>query len=166
MADTWAERARAALWLALRWEPGRQYSWGMPRTESTEEYRRKLIRAFPPQPFHGLVSSHDECDEGIALRKKLPGRRWDEIPVDFVDFNSGSLPLLEPAALIAFLPAWLLRSMETLWDESVLSEFTMYFLCSGSVDEGWDEKRIAEIINLFDAAQKAVVSDYLRAIVE
>ena len=79
---------------------------GMARTVNFEEFRQKLIRAFPPQPFYGLVSNHDECDEGIDLRRELPGKRWDEVPVEFVEYNSCSLPLMESKALVAFLPAW------------------------------------------------------------
>src|SRR5580704_11372870 len=122
-----------------------------------EEFRDRLTRVFPPQAFHGLVSSHDECDEGIALRQELTGKRWDEISPDFIDFNSGSLALLEPSALQAFLPAWLLQSMETLGKQSVLSEFTMYFVCPSSEDDGWDEKRIAELAAIFDPTQRNVV---------
>src|SRR4051812_35742773 len=122
-------------------------------TVSFGEFRQRLAVAFPPQPFHGAVSNHDECEDGIALRQELPGKRWDEVPAAFIDFNSGSLPLLEPNAMVAFLPAWLLRSMETVGDNSVLAEFTMYFLCPGNVDEGWDEKRIADRASLFNAAQ-------------
>jgi hypothetical protein len=137
-------------------------------TTDVEDFRQTLRRAFPPVPFYGLVSTHDECDEGIALRQELPGKRWDEIPAAFVDFNSGSLPLLEPRALVAFLPAWLLRSMETVRDqsESVLAEFTMYFLCPGSEDEGWDEKSIAKHAALFDAHQRAAIRDFLHRIAE
>jgi len=138
----------------------------MAKSIGIEEFRERLTRAFPPQAFHGLISSHDECDGGIALRQELPGKRWDEVPGDFVLSNSGSLPLLEPSALQAFLPAWLLRSMETLDNQSVVSEFTMYFLCPGSEDEGWDEKGIAEIVATFDAIQRIVVRDFLRSIAD
>ncbi len=132
---------------------------------ATEDFRQRLRRAFPPARFFGLISSHDECDEGIALRQELHGKAWDEIPAAFLDFNSASLPLLEPGALVAFLPAWLLRSIETVsgqW-ESVLAEFTMYFLC-GDEDQGWDEKSIVERVALFDPLQRAVIGDFLRMI--
>src|SRR5580692_10235429 len=103
-----------------------------------EKFRAQLIAAFPPQPFHGPIAAC-ECDECSALREELRGKRWDQIPAEFVDFNSGSLSLLEPDALVAFLPAWLWRSMETLGQKTVLAEFTLYFLCPGSDDEeGWD----------------------------
>lgn len=123
------------------------------------DFRQRLRRAFPPTPFHGLVSTHDECDEGIALRQELPGNRWDEIPAAFVDFNSGSLPLLEPRGIVAFLPAWLLRSVEPVSHEvqSVLAEFTMCLLCPGSQDEGWDENRIGNLVALFDPDQRSVI---------
>jgi hypothetical protein len=139
---------------------------GVERTEGIEDFRQRLVRAFPPRPFYGRVSTHDECDEGIALLKELPGKCWDEIRTAFVDSNSGSLPLLDASALVAFLPAWLLRAMETVRDESVLAEFTMYFLCPGSEDEGWDENGLAERVSLFDASQRSLVGDFLRSIVE
>ena len=104
----------------LRRTTATQCPLGMAGALDFEEFRHSSTAAFPPQPFHGLVSAHDECDGGIALRRYLPGKHWDEVSAEFVDYNSGSLPLLEPGALTAFLPAWLLRSMETLGDESVL----------------------------------------------
>jgi hypothetical protein len=63
-------------------------------------------------------------------------------------------------------PHGLLRSMETVGDESVLSEFTMYFLCPGSEDEGWDEKAAIERVALFDTAQKNLIGDFLRSILD
>jgi hypothetical protein len=137
-------------------------------TIDISDFRQKLIRAFPPEPFCGQVSVHDECDEGIALQEELPGKSWAEIPAAFWDSNSGSLPLLERRALVAFLPAWLLRSMETISgeDDSVLAEFTMYFLCPGNEDEGWDEKAIAGLVDLFDSTQRSLVGDFLRMIVK
>jgi hypothetical protein len=43
---------------------------------NVEEIRARLIHVFPPQPFHGLVSAQDECDEGIAPRQE---QGWDEV---------------------------------------------------------------------------------------
>jgi hypothetical protein len=125
-----------------------------------------LIGAFPPQPFHGLVSTHDECDDGIALRRELSGKRWDELSPEVVFHGSIALPLLEPDALIAFLPAWLLRSVEIFHRENMVLEFTLYFLCPGSERDGWNENRIAEIVGLFDVAQREVVVRFLRAIMD
>ena len=136
---------------------------GMSTLPQIAEYRRKLIEAFPPLPFDGLVSKHDECDDGIHLRRALAGRRWDELSAEVLFHGSIGLVLLEPSALTAFLPAWLLRSMETC-DQSdpIVLEFTLYFLCPGNEDEGWDEKRIAETVGLFNSRQRDAVADLLR----
>lgn len=117
------------------------------------EYRRKLIEAFPPLPFYGLVSTHDECDDGIHLRRELSGKRWDELSPEVLFHGSIGLPLLEPSALIAFLPARLLRSVETSeLDDPIVLEFTLYFLCPGSEDDGWDEERIGEMVGFFNSS--------------
>jgi len=129
-------------------------------------YRRKLICAFPPLPFEGLVSTHDECGDGIYLRRELSGKRWDELSLEVLFHGSIGLPLLAPAALIAFLPAWLLRSMETSdLDDPIVLEFTLYFLCPGDEDDGWDERRIAEAVGFFNSGQRDAVADFLHFVV-
>jgi len=100
------------------------------------------------------------------LQKGLAGIGWEQVPASFVDFNSGSLPLMEPGALVQFVPAWLLRSLDTLSDESVVAEFTMYFFCPGNADEGWDQARITELVALFDPAQRSLIAEFLRGIAE
>jgi hypothetical protein len=130
------------------------------------EFRTKLAQAFPPQPFYGLVSTHDECDEGIALRRELPGKRWDEVPSAFVDDNSLSLPLLEERALVAFLPAWLVRSIEKFDGDNLVLEFTVYFLCPGSWGEYSNNERLAKLVKPFDATQLSIVGEFLGAILE
>jgi hypothetical protein len=132
-----------------------------------QKFRAQLVAAFPPQPFNGPIATHDGCDECNELRLELRGKSWDQVPDEFIDFNSAAPCLLDPDALVTFLPAWLLRSMETLGTKSVLAEFTLYFLCPGSDDEeGWDETRIAAIVELFDSAQRAAVTVFLQAILE
>lgn len=132
-----------------------------------EQFRLKLIDAFPPFPFDGLVSAHDECADGIHLRRELSGKRWDELSPEVLFHGSIALPLLEPTALIAFLPAWLLRSMETadLGDPIVL-EFTLYFLCPGGEDHGWDQKAISEMVPFFNSRQRGAIADFLRFVVK
>jgi hypothetical protein len=130
------------------------------------EFRKRLLDAFPPQPFNGLVSTHDECDDGIALRHELPGKRWDEVSAAFVDNNSLSLALLEERALVAFLPAWLLRSVEKFDGDNLVLEFTLYFLCPGTPGEYWDVEKLAKAVEPFDATQRTLVGDFLRAILE
>jgi hypothetical protein len=131
-----------------------------------EQYRRRLMDDFPPLPFNGVVSTHDECDDGIHLRRELSGKRWDELSHEVLFHGSIALPLLEPDALVAFLPAWLLRSLETsALDDPIVLEITLYFLCPGSEDEGWDETSINDLIRLFNSAQRDAVAYFLLFVV-
>ncbi len=129
-------------------------------------FRARLVQAFPPQPFYGLVSTHNECDDGIALRRELPGKRWDEVPGAFVDDSSLSLALLEERALVAFLPAWLLRSVEKFDGDNLVLEFTVYFLCPSAWGEPGNDERLAKEAAPFDAAQRTLVGDFLKMILE
>lgn len=138
----------------------------MTRAENIEDFRQRLIHAFPPQPYDGLVSTHDECADGIHLRRELPGKRWNELSPEVLFHGSIALPLLEPDALVAFLPAWVLRSMQTFGPDSVVLEFTLYFLCPGNPDEGWDEGRITEMVTAFNDSQRNLVGDLLRSIAD
>jgi hypothetical protein len=128
-------------------------------TKQLGEYRRKLIDAFPLLPFEGLVSTH---------------KRWDELSPEVVFHGSIGLPLLEPSALIAFLPAWLLRSLETSdLDDPIVMEFTLYLLCPGDFvpkdhfvqkdrDDGWHDESIAERVGFFNSGQRDAVAHFLR----
>lgn len=136
------------------------------KTEEIEDFRRRLVRAFPPHPYHGPVSAHDECDDGIHLRRELPGKRWDDLSPDVLFHGSIALPLLDPEALVAFLPAWILRSMQTFSRHSTVLEFTLYFLCPGSGAGAWDERTMAVLVALFDPDQRSVIGDFLRLIAE
>jgi hypothetical protein len=131
-----------------------------------EDFRSQVILAFPPEPFYGVASTHDECDEGIALRRELPGKSWDEIPASFIDDNSLSLPLLKPTALVAFFPAWLLRAAETFGSDSLNLEFLVYFLCPGSEDEGWDDEKRESIASLFSPTQRELIGRFLSTVLE
>jgi hypothetical protein len=93
-------------------------------------------------------------------------KRWDQLSPEVLFHGSIALPLLELDALVAFLPAWLLRSKQTFSPDSIVLEFTLYFLCPGSPDEGWDEKGIAEMVAAFDANQRNVVGNLQRSIVD
>ena len=56
--------------------------------------------------------------------------------------------------------------MEKFDDDNLVLEFTVYFLCPGSSGEYWDDERLAKLVEPFDIAQRALVGDFLRAILE
>ncbi len=104
--------------------------------------------------------------KALPLRRELPGKRWDEVPAAFVEDNSLSLALLDEKALVAFLPAWLLRSVEKFDRENLVLEFTVYFLCPGTSAEYWDDESLSKRVEPFDVTQRILVGEFLSAILE
>jgi len=62
--------------------------------------------AFPARVVAGVITPH-ECPECDAIRKALSEKTWADIPDEFAEEFSGSLPLLSPDAYNAYLPIWL-----------------------------------------------------------
>ena len=54
--------------------------------------------------------------------------------------------------------------MEAFTEDSIVLELTLYCLCPGNPDEGWDDDRIVERVALFNAPQRTVVGEFLRSI--
>lgn len=126
------------------------------------DLRYRLPHAFAPLPFTGVVSTHEECDEGIALRRELWGKSWDDVPTLFVDSNPLSLHLLEPEALVAFVPAWMSRSLDMLdhkYNDVVC--FTQSFLCPKSRA---GQVGLVHPRGLFEKRQRRLIFDFLQLI--
>lgn len=66
----------------------------------------QLQAAFPRRAVAGVITPHD-CDECSAMRERLEGKTWDEVPDKFANDFAGCLPLLSPEAYNAYLPIWL-----------------------------------------------------------
>jgi hypothetical protein len=71
-----------------------------------EQVINELRTAFPQRVVVGVITPH-ECKECDAIRTRLAGKSWDDIPDEFAEEFSGSLPLLSLDAYNAFLPIWL-----------------------------------------------------------
>ena len=50
--------------------------------------------------------------------------------------------------------------------DPMVLEFTLYFLCPGSEDEGWDQQMVAETVSRFNSSQRAVVCDFLHFVAD
>lgn len=94
-----------------------------------EELRQSIRRAFPAQRFYGPITDGCKCDECAELADSLRDRSWDAIDDGTMEVQFGALPLLSRDAFSAFLPAWLMRSLDALdADEQKIREWTLYAL--------------------------------------
>ena len=100
---------------------------------SAQQVRNQIREAFAATPFEGPITSCD-CEECTDIREHLRHKRWDEISTAFLD-STCSPVLLTPEAFKAFLPAYLLRSLDDLSLHRVVVEFTVYSLCPAKPEE-------------------------------
>jgi hypothetical protein len=98
----------------------------MPASE-LEQLREQIREAFQPSRFYGSVTTCD-CQECVDLRTALSSKRWDELPIPFLD-HTCSPTLLTAEAFQAFVPAYMLRALDHLTGERAVLEFTVYSLC-------------------------------------
>jgi len=121
------------------------------------------MTAFPAQPFTGRVTDCN-CEECSSISESLRNKSWNEVPDAFVDFTCSPM-LLTPAALQAFVPAYMLRSLDLLVEaDSVVVEFTVYSLTPAlPEDDPLSRKstRLRECARLMTAGQVTTIRDFL-----
>ena len=128
--------------------------------------QQAITLAFPPTVFQGLVTSADneewaeEIDDDLDLRDNLQSHTWNEIAVEVIDRQAGGLPLLTPEAFAAFIPAWLMRSLDGFSGENEVREFTVYEFCRCDAHPALREyQRIRHA--LLNQVQRKAVVDFL-----
>ena len=131
---------------------------------STQNLRNKILAAFDavPRPGKRNITSH-KCEECYELRDTFGSLQWDQIPAAVVDENFGQLPLFTPKAYKYFLPAYLLRCLESLDPESMVCEFVIYSLTPEPVADEM-KQWVAERRKLFDQKQQEAIVEFLELI--
>jgi hypothetical protein len=103
-------------------------------TMSTDEHladlQNAILREFPDVVFEGKITPHDgewpnepteenAIYEGqviygdeMLLYEGLKGHKWSDIPRKFIEGMATDFVLLTSEALVAFIAAWLMRSLE------------------------------------------------------
>ena len=136
---------------------------------TADEVREQVEAAFPAKPFLSPVTSGCTCYECTGVETLLRGRSWDELDNTALDAQFGSLPLLMPDALAAFLPAWLLRSLRDLdAKDQKFREWTLYELALYHDEgDGPDEllrktERLRRRAGPFTPDQRDAIASFLR----
>jgi hypothetical protein len=100
--------------------------------------RESIRRAFPADTYTRRVTPHDDelsselredqaiLEEDQDLFRAFKGRNWTEVPKQFLESLPDGLPLLTDEAFVAFLPAWLVCSLENIDGENEVRNFVVY----------------------------------------
>lgn len=139
-----------------------------------DELQRRIRSAFPPEHFLGTITVGCECDECKELARVLLNQKWDELSEETMQAQFGSLPLLSSEAWAAFLPAWLMRSLDDLYAaDQKFREWTLYDLAlyRETAEDSPDElaasiDRLREKSAQLRPEQFLAVADFLRMVHE
>jgi|GEM_PF-3551437 len=117
--------------------------------------------AFPSIAYKGQVTSVDgekfseEIDEDLCLYQYLWGRDWRSVDLVFINSQESGLPLLTDNAFVAFVAAWLMRSIEFPHADNGIREHVIYTLAGGATGRG-KERRL-----LLNTSQRFAVRTFL-----
>jgi hypothetical protein len=136
------------------------------RDAAAATLQKTIILAFPPTTFRGGITPADgeawaaEIDDDLDLRDKLSNRAWNEVTAEVIGMHAADLPLLTPEAFAAFLPAWLMHSLEDLSGDNKVRDFTVQEFCRHDAHPTLQEhQRIRHA--LLNAEQRKAVVDFL-----
>jgi hypothetical protein len=144
-------------------------------TISTDEHltdlQNAILREFPDVVFEGQITPHDggwpneptEDDiydgqviygDEMILYEGLKGHKWSDIPREFIEGMALDFVLLTSEALVAFLAAWLMRSLENLTGEN---DVRTHFINMFSQDRDEDKELTIDLLRAFNPEQLAVL---------
>jgi hypothetical protein len=140
--------------------------------EPLTDLKNAILRAFPDVVFEGKIAPHDgewpdEVTEETAiyegqviygdemlLYEALKGHKWSDIPREFIQGMAIDFVLLTSEALIAFIAAWLMRSLENLTGKNdVRRDFISMF----SPDREESKELTIDLLRAFNPKQLAVL---------
>lgn len=146
--------------------------------------RMAIQRAFPAVPYTGSITRHDGAwlpelteenaihDDDEFLCEALKGRKWTDVPKDFLYAMPGDFVLLTEQALVAFLAAWLMSSLENIEGDNLVRECLVYAFSPTGVTPTADFIRThlralspeqqAVVRSLLEEFSRAEHSDYIR----
>ena len=102
------------------------------------DLKSAILRAFPDVTFAGKITRHDGAwlpelteenaihDDDMLLYEALKGHKWSDIPHQFLYQVPDGFVLLTNEALVAFMGAWLMCSLENLTGENRVREYFIY----------------------------------------
>ena len=96
------------------------------------ELRESIHRAFPAETYTGKITRYDEelddpeLDEEKDLYEALKGRKWTDVPKEFLQNQPDGYVLLADEAFRAFIAAWLMCALENIDADHDVRNFLVY----------------------------------------
>lgn len=135
-----------------------------------QQLLQEICTAFPPERYTGPVNSGCTCKECTQLAAEFQNQSWASLSDSTLEVHFGSLPLLSHQALIAFLPAWLTRSLSNMQDaEQKIRQWTLYATAlysdselNGGSDSASKRTRLRQFYEALRPEKALVVEQWLK----
>lgn len=125
----------------------------------------ELRAAFPPHPLD-VQSAFEEWgrtyNDGARFKTEAHGKRWDELPPQFLEFHHDALLFLEPAVLAQVVPAYLATALRRDPELDMLPRFLIGVL-TRSEDNDNERDRFDARFGGLPAAQQEAIAHALQA---
>lgn len=129
-----------------------------------DELHRRILAAFPriDPPLAENITSHP-CEECYGVKDDFRGVRWWTANEELIDENFDKLPLFTAKAYQYYLPAFLLRALDTFDPDNLVLQFCVYNLSYAETpDDPWYRARLDQ----FTPEQVSVISSFLECVRE
>ena len=146
---------------------------GMENDKHLIDLQNAILHAFPDVIFDGQITRHDgewpdEVTEETAiyegqvmygdemlLYEGLKGHKWSDIPREFLYGMTNDYVLLTSEALVAFIAAWLMCSLDDLAGENLVRDLFIYTFSSNKDEQSRDFT--ISLLRAFNPEQLAVL---------
>jgi hypothetical protein len=124
-----------------------------------EELRQRILATFPKAdpPMPEKITSHP-CEECAGVTEDFCGVSWWSADNTLIDENFDDLPLFTPEAYHYYLPAFLLRALDTFDPDNLVAQFCVYDLSpKETAEDPWFRRRL----NQFTPDEVSVIATFL-----
>lgn len=155
--------------------------------ERLTHLQNAILRAFPDVVFDGPITHHDNewpddipenriyegqvlYGDEMFLYQELKGHKWSEVSREFIQGMATEYVLLTSEALVAYIAAWLMHSLENLTGENQVRDLFIYMFTPRdeqkdfiiSLFRAFNPEQLVVLRLLLVEFSETVSSDYVR----
>jgi hypothetical protein len=135
--------------------------------EQTSALRNAIQKAFPVVVYEGPITRSDGAwlpeltdenaihDDDKFVYEALKDRKWTDVPKEFLHQEPDGYLLLTDEALVSYLAAWLMCSLDDIGDENLVRDYLTYAFSPSAED--WIREFKLNLVRSLNSEQRAVL---------
>jgi hypothetical protein len=139
--------------------------------DKTAALREAIRQAFPAMAYRGKITRHDGAwlpelteenaihDDDMFAYEALKDRKWTDVTKTFLHEQPDGFVLLTDEALVAYLAAWLMCSLDEIEGKNTVREYVVYAFSPSGITSNVDFK--TGLLRALSLEQRSVVRSLL-----